>query len=199
MGGNDMSIILSCIYSNKFTMIGDTQLNNPNGAIEMTTLKVFPLNNNTTIGLTGDYKNCVEILKILDKNPNVRIMSFNRQVIFFRNKLKAMDGSINIILASNENGCRYIIIGTDLGFENAVEHVNEGFVIKALLPPDISPDMCSEYFKPNDMETSLFTCIEELSKKSKYINDKICGFRVSSDKLETLCKNIKYEEINLRI
>ena len=111
-----MSIILSCIYSNKFTMMGDTQLNNPNDAIEMTTLKVFPLNNNTTIGLTGNYKNCVEILKILDENPNLRTMSFNRQVIFFRNKLKAMDGSINIILASNENGCRYIIIGTDFGF-----------------------------------------------------------------------------------
>lgn len=180
-------------------MIGDTQLNNPNGAIETTTLKVFPLNNNTTIGLTGDYKNCVKIVNILHESPNVRTMSFNRQVIFFKSQLNAMNGSINIILASNENGCRYIIIGTDLGFENAVEHVNEGVAIKALLPPDISPDMCSKYFNKNDIETSLFTCIEDLSKKSKYINDKICGFRVSSDKMEMLCQNIKYEEINLRL
>ena len=69
-----MSIVIAAIQKNEVCVLGDTQLNDDNGTLDILGQKVFPFGKGVLLGMTGDYKEIVKIVPQLKFNEQKNLM-----------------------------------------------------------------------------------------------------------------------------
>ena len=106
----------------------------------------------------------------------------------------------NFVLAGFENGVtKLICTGKDYNYKFQVEDVKNG-TVRALLPPDLTIENCIRFFPSTfNLRSQTVSCIKTLSQNSKSVNDKICGFEVTTNGLRCFTDGISYEDISYRL
>lgn len=196
-----MSFVIASIMKNSIIMLGDTQLNDNvrKCAIRETTIKVFPLDEKTLLGVTGDFETHCDIINILNNDLSFSDLSFEDKIYYIKHFIGKRDN--NIVLATLENNdAKFVVMGTDYGYNLPIETLKTDASIKLLLPPNVTEQMCKPYiYSLSNIEKQMFSCIEAVSNWSDTVNNKIVGFKVTQEKCELLMKNTNYQDINHRI
>lgn len=187
-----MSIVIAAIRKNEVCVLGDTQLNDDNGVLDILGQKVFPFGKGVLLGMTGDYKEIIKIVPQLKFNEQKK---FNEKVDFVQKCVKEKD--INAVLAGIENGIGKFAI---LGMENSsgVQVDATGVMVKVLLPKDIDIEFCQSFMRSTEnVKRQMITCIEAVAKKSKSVNNKVLGFCTNGIETYGVEKNINRNDLEL--
>lgn len=195
-----MSVVVAAITNGKIIMVGDTQLNHKEmGAIQATSIKVFPLDNYTLVGITGNFDSHIEIANGIKQLSTG--LSFEDKINYVKNCIQKDDRDNNVIIATIESGItKFNIMGNEYGYNNPIEMVTNGADIKVLLPPKVTEEMCKPYiFSLIGIRQQVFSCIEAVSNWSDTVNNKMVGFEINENGCQLLTKNIKYEDVDYRI
>lgn len=196
-----MSIVVAVMKKDSVTMAGDTQLNDENGAIRDLGLKVFPCGSNVLIGMTGEYRSYINAANILMNSRNLR----NKGIEAIAEDIKRIiEGKKNnvVIAQLTSKETRFVVMGNEYGYDCLVESVAnpESAAVKVLLPPGLTAEFCMPYITSLDnLKNQISRCIAAVSTVSDTVNNKVCGFEMCSKGIRLFCKNVKYEDINVRI
>ena len=194
-----MSFVVAAIAKNNVYVLGDTQLNDENGAIKETGMKVLAIGNNTLVGFTGTYKYFIEMAQNL--TDSITNASFEDKICFVKQYANANDAKNNVVVIGIENGeTKYIVMGDDYGYDLPITIVNNNDIaIKALLPPDVTEDFCKPYiYSMINLKFQMCNCINAVSTKSVSVNNKIMGFHMNANSIQLITENIQYEDITFR-
>ena len=61
-----MSLVICAATTNDIIIAGDTQINNVDGPLQDTAMKVFPIGKDTLVGITGDYKTYTPVYNFIN-------------------------------------------------------------------------------------------------------------------------------------
>ncbi len=197
-----MSFVVSVIEENSFIIAGDTQLNDDNGKIDQTGIKVFPIDPSFVIGITGDYFGYLSVVN--------RMISENNSDLPFAEKIKLLNYlfyqesiSANVIAVGRNKGNMYFTTMSDkTKWHYTIETVKGkgNASVKFLLPPDVEERFCYPFFSNlNNLQNSVINCIRAVSKKSASVNDSIFGVMTKGTDLQFFTNNIDYNKIDYRI
>lgn len=194
-----MSFVVAAIEKNNVYVLGDTQLNNKNGAIEATGIKVVPIGNNTLVGFTGTYEYFINMTQNLTEN--IINTTFEEKILFVKKYIQADDAKNNVVIVGIENGItKYVAMGVDYGYDVPITIIEDNDAeIKVLLPPDVTEAFCRPYiYSMVGVKNQMCNCIKAVSTKSKSVNNKIMGFYMNPYSIQLITENIKYEDITFR-
>lgn len=193
-----MSLVICVATTNNVIIAGDTQVNNEDGPLQNTVMKVFPIGKDTLVGITGAYKTYIEAAnkRILELDEDA---SFEEKVSFIKNMIYGKNN--NAVIAGIDSGkVKLQVMGREYGYNDSIIEVNNGAEIKVLLPPGITTEMCQPYITSLDnLREQVVNCIKQISKKSDTVNDKVCGLTTDGVNLEVFTSGIEYKDIDIRI
>ena len=195
-----MSLIVAACSREKIIIAGDTQLNDDNGPLPFTGMKVVPVGNTMVAGLAGDYEGYRKVADYFSSKPELHFLSFQDKAEAICSLLHHSGVKCNFVLAGFENNVPQIVCtGTDYGYRYHIEQVNNG-TVRTLLPPDVTDEMCRRFFTSiYGLKIQTVNCIRGVSRISQSVNDKICGFEITPHSLKCVTDGIKYEDISVRI
>lgn len=194
-----MSLVICVATTNNIIIAGDTQINNADGPLQDTAMKVFPIGKDTLVGITGDYKTYIEAANKRIIELDAENASFEEKVSFIKNMIYEKEN--NAVIAGFDRGkVKLQVMGYEYGYNDSIIEVNNGAEIKVLLPPGITTEMCKPYITSlNNLKGQVVTCIKQISRKSDTVNDKVCGLETDGVNLEVFTSGIEYKDINVRI
>ena len=194
-----MSLVICVATTNNIIIAGDTQINNADGPLQDTAMKVFPIGKDTLVGITGDYKTYIEAANKRIIELDAENASFEEKVSFIKNMIYEKEN--NAVIAGFDRGkVKLQVMGYEYGYNDSIIEVNNGAEIKVLLPPGITTEMCKPYITSlNNLKGQVVTCIKQISRNSDTVNDKVCGLETDGVNLEVFTSGIEYKDINVRI
>lgn len=194
-----MSLVICVATTNDIIIAGDTQINNADGPLQYTVMKVFPIGKDTLVGITGNYKTYMEAANKRITELDAENASFEEKVSFIRNMIYEKNN--NAVIAGFDRGkVKLKVMGNEYGYNDSIIEVNNGAEIKILLPPGITTEMCQPYITSlNNLKEQVVNCIKQISRKSDAVNDKICGLETDGTNLEAFTSGIEYKDIDVRI
>lgn len=141
-----MSLIVAACSKEKIIIAGDTQLNDDNGPLPFTGMKVVPVGDTTVAGLVGDYEGYKKVADYFSSKPELHFLSFQDKAESICSILHHSGVKCNFVLAGFENNVPQIVCtGTDYGYRYHIEQVNDG-TVRTLLPPDVTDEICRRFF-----------------------------------------------------
>lgn len=195
-----MSLIIAACSRAKIVIAGDTQLNDDNGPISFTGMKVIPIGNSTVAGLSGEYEGYMKVADYFSAKPELYSLSFQEKADTIINILINSGISCNFLLAGFEDSISKVVCtGKDYRYRYNIELVSTGLV-RTLLPPDITDAVCRPYFTSiQNLKTQTINCICAASRISQSVNDKICGFEITPHDLQCFTYGINYDDISIHL
>lgn len=193
-----MSFVLAVMTPGRCIIAGDTQLNDDNGPIKATGIKVLPINNHTAIGITGRYCEYLdaynEVISQCTNEP-----SYGKIKELFSASLKEHCPQYNAVIVQCNTACNYFTLLSSGGTDEGIYVAADG-TVKALLPPGITTEECQRIMTPsNDLKDSMISCIRGVSKISNTVNAKVFGLEFSPSELRSFTDGITYDQIDFRI
>lgn len=195
-----MSFVIAAIMKDSIYVLGDTQLNDENGAVEETGIKVVPIGNNTLVGFTGTYHYFINMMQNLTED--IVNATFKDKILFVKEYIQTNDAKNNVVIVGIEDGVtKYAVLGRDYGYNISISSIENNIAeIKVLLPPEVTEYFCKQYIHSMIcIKTQMCNCIKAVSTKSQSVNDKIMGFYMNKDSIQLITENIKYEDITYRL
>lgn len=195
-----MSLVIAVCSRTQIVIAGDTQLNDDNGVLPITGMKVIPAGQYAIAGFTGDYDGTIQVGHLFSAKPELYSASLKSKADAICEVLLDHKIECNFVLAGFENGVtKLICTGKDYNYKFQVEDVKNG-TVRALLPPDLTIENCIRFFPSTfNLRSQTVSCIKTLSQNSKSVNDKICGFEVTTNGLRCFTDGISYEDISYRL
>lgn len=195
-----MSFVVAVMTMEKVIMVGDTQLNDYKGPLSITGTKVLALGNNTLVGIAGHYESYMDIANEINNNPGILLDTFENKVMYVRACIYKPNRSNTAIIAGIEDGvAKFTIMGNEYGYNNPISNVYYDGVVKALLPPGVTTEMCQKYITSIfNLREQVFNCVKEVSNMSDTVNNKAFGFEMSKQGIVMLTNNIRYDDIDIR-
>lgn len=194
-----MSLVICVATTNNIIIAGDTQINNENGPLQDTAMKVFPIGKDTLVGITGDYKTYIEAANKRTTELDTANASFEEKVSFIKNMIYGKNNNA-VIAGFDREKVKLKVMGHEYGYNDSIIEVNNGAEIKILLPPGITTEMCRPYITSlNNLKGQVINCIKRISRKSNTVNDKVCGLETDGVNLEAFTSGIEYKDIDVRI
>jgi hypothetical protein len=195
-----LSLVIAVCSRTQIVIAGDTQLNDDNGVLPITGMKVIPVGQYAIAGFTGDYDGTIQVGHLFSAKPELYSASLKSKADAICEVLLDHKIECNFVLAGFENGVtKLICTGKDYNYKFQVEDVKNG-TVRALLPPDLTIENCIRFFPSTfNLRSQTVSCIKTLSQNSKSVNDKICGFEVTTNGLRCFTDGISYEDISYRL
>lgn len=192
-----MSFVVAVMKSGYSIIAGDTQLNDDNGPITATGIKVFPVNNNIVIGFTGNYLEGRESVDgFLSAYKDQKLFSEKAKVLSNLLKTRCKDGNV-ILVETFIHNTEYALFSSKEEWAPDI-HVLSGVQVKTLFPPDVEE---SEYYRyitsPDNLKSQVINCIRAVSKDSSSVNDKVYGIEMDGHGLKQFTDGIEFEAITM--
>lgn len=196
-----MSLVVCVATNGKIIMAGDTQTNDNNGPTSITVTKVFSLGKDVLVGITGNYATYIDVVNARHQEEKIFDASFERKVNFVRNIVQNSGRDNNVVIAGLDNGVvKLTTMGKEYGYYNKIEEVRDGASVKVLMPPGVTTEMCQKYITSlNNLRQQVIDCIEQVSKISDAVNDKVCGLETNGENMVLFTSKINYQDIDIRI
>lgn len=196
-----MSLVVCVATNGKIIMAGDTQTNDDNGPTSITATKVFPLGKDVLVGITGKYATYIDVVNARNQEEEIFDESFERKVNFVRNIVQKAGRDNNVVIAGLDNGiAKLVTMGKEYGYYNKIEEVRDDASVKVLMPPGVTIEMCQRYINSlNNLRKQVIDCIEQVSKTSDTVNDKVCGLETDGNDIVLFTSKINYQDIDIRI
>lgn len=192
-----MSFVISIISPQYGIVAGDTQLNDDNGKIELTGMKVAPVSDDAVIGFTGHYFE--ETAAIAEYANNRMDTDFSVAVKDLRQCFQRNCSEGNAIIIKIQNGSmKYAILDSKRNWEYSIIFAN-GIDLELLLPPDVNEDFCEPFFlSPLPLKNQVISCIKAVSKVSDFVNDKVYGVEIKNGRIHQFTDGIDIMDINYK-
>ncbi len=197
-----MSFVISIISKDSFIIAGDTQLNNENGKIPETGIKVFPIDTSFVVGMTGDYKgNIFSIEELFRFSAKEKI--FSKRVERLSQLLGQASTDSNALAAGLEDGkALFATLGYQTGWKYQIQSVSKvgDSTVRFLLPPNVDERIIYPCFNDiSDLKNCVINCVRVVSRHSSSVNDKVFGVQATTSGLYLFTDNTNYDQITVRI
>ena len=192
-----MSFVIAVMKKQYAVVAGDTQLNDENGKITATGIKILPVDNHTVIGLVGDYRGHLSFFEKL-RSLSIAQKDFNEKTKICYDLLKECCNDFNGILVAVDNKeTRYSVLSSKIELVSKIAGDGE---VKVLLPPDVKEEFCYPYVTSlDDLKQQAVNCIRAVGSVSVSVNEKVFGFELTKNGLRPFTDGIDYENITFRI
>ena len=179
---------------------GDTQLNDKNGAVDLTGIKVFPIDQKTVVGLVGDYGGHLQSIDLLRRRYTQEDGSFVEKTATLYGLLKQYAESFNgIVVTVDDKGVFYSILSDKEEWNSGIVKAKNGEV-KVLIPPDVKEEYCYQFITSlTGLKNQAVSCIKAVGKVSNSVNEKVFGAEMTVHEVKYFTDGIKYEDIDVRI
>lgn len=192
-----MSFVVAVMKSGYSIIAGDTQLNDDNGPIAATGIKVFPVNNNIVIGFTGNY---LEGRKTVGEFCSVykdrKLFSEKAKLLSYILKRKCRDGNV-ILVETFIHITEYALFSSKEEWNPDI-HVLSDVQVKALFPPDVEEGKYYRYItSPDNLKAQVINCIRAVSNDSASVNDRVYGIEMDGNGLKQFTDGIEFDSITM--
>ncbi len=202
----DISCVILASSPGRVVIAGDTKVNRDDDvSLEVTARKVYQIDSNLFIGITGDFEQCILALRLFVENQKEK-KEFTEKSEYLSSLLKQTKPRCfsNVILVGTGNAkTQCAIFESDNMFTPKIKCARPVTTHIRLTPPDIHEP--EEFYTGfiNDasslpLRQQVINCIGVVSKKSISVNDKIVGYDITVDGCERFSDNIDFNEITFR-
>lgn len=197
IGEERMSFVVAIMKSGYSIVAGDTQLNDDNGPIEATGIKVFPVDRNIVAGFTGNYLEGRESIdEFISAHKAKKLFSEKAQMLSELLRRRCKDGNA-ILVETCITTTKYALFSSKDDWTSDIQ-VLSGVQVKALFPPDVHEE---NYYKnitsPDNLKPQVINCIRAVSRDSASVNDKIYGIEMDGYGLKQFTEGIEFKAITM--
>lgn len=179
-----MSIIVAVMKPGHAIVAGDTQLNDDNGPIKDLGAKVYQIDDNIIVGITGEYQGARLAVGGLQSEIETK-KDFTGKASLLSKMMKECCKEGNAIIVEVKNGrTQFATMSDRSGWRIDLIPRVERIQVISLFPSDVTQEFCQQYISSEDnIKEQIIECIKAVAGISESVNDKIMGMETDGTKI----------------